>query len=465
MIKSISNSILNLGSNDKFKNHKLLNILYEAGSREMGRDNIFNCWFRKNLVFLKTSKKTITPVVATALLLVVTVVAVVGFQTWYNTYSSVMFSDVDITINSASDGTLKIESLIGDILYIINNLQDNLSITTLKIGGNICTVTDNLTLGMNQIPVSSCVNNLSTSTPDIVLITEKNVISKKVFIKNTITSSSLDCSTLNGGEWIKVPGNSVLGTNDFCVMKYEAKNVSGIATSQITLTPWVDITWQNAKLECESLGAGYHLITDNEWLTIAKNVEQQPSNWNSSIVGTGFMYSGHNDGGPFKSLAASTDNDPYNGTENVAGSNQRRTLNLSNGEVIWDLAGNVWEWVNDSMPNASRYHGGDQQWMSYNGDDGTGKVASLVPNLMLPSNGWNAYQGMGRYYDGYSLAGTYNNINESPDFCTGYCSFTAVFLRGGNWYDGAYAGAFALILNDGPSHSGSYDGFRCSYEP
>ena len=39
------------------------------------------------------------------------------------------------------------------------------------------------------------------------------------------------------------------------------------------------------------------------------------------------------------------------------------------------------------------------------------------------------------------------------------------FLRGGAWNNGAGAGAFALRLFLGPSHSGDDIGFRCSYEP
>jgi len=40
-------------------------------------------------------KKAISPVVAVALLLVVAVVAVVGFQTWFNTYSSGIFTNTE----------------------------------------------------------------------------------------------------------------------------------------------------------------------------------------------------------------------------------------------------------------------------------------------------------------------------------------------------------------------------------
>ena len=44
---------------------------------------------------VNTQKKAISPVVATALLLVVAVVAVVGFQTWFNTYQSENFAKLN----------------------------------------------------------------------------------------------------------------------------------------------------------------------------------------------------------------------------------------------------------------------------------------------------------------------------------------------------------------------------------
>jgi hypothetical protein len=76
-------------------------------------------------------------------------------------------------------------SMFQHIKKFVNNIQDNLSITELKIGGNICPVSNNLDLGINEVPVSSCINNLETSTYDIVLITEKDIVSKTVYIKNS----------------------------------------------------------------------------------------------------------------------------------------------------------------------------------------------------------------------------------------------------------------------------------------
>jgi phosphatidylserine/phosphatidylglycerophosphate/cardiolipin synthase-like enzyme len=96
---------------------------------------------------------------------------------------------------------------------------------------------------------------------------------------------------------------------------------------------------------CESIGG--HLITNDEWMTLARNIEMVPENWSSGVIGSGYIYSGHNDRDPARALEASIDDtDSYYGTNNTTG-NQRRTLTLTNGQIIWDLPGNVWEWTDD----------------------------------------------------------------------------------------------------------------------
>ncbi|HQB50829.1 MAG TPA: prepilin-type N-terminal cleavage/methylation domain-containing protein, partial [bacterium] len=132
--------------------------------------------------------------------------------------------------------------------------------------------------------------------------------------------------------WIRVPGNLLYGTHSFCVMKYEAKDDgSGNPVSKADGTPWVNITQLNAKAKCEAIGA--HLITENEWLSIVRNLELQASNWTGGSIGSGQIPRGNSD-----SSAA------MDGSTELTGVN-KRTHTLSNGEVIWDLAGNVWEWT------------------------------------------------------------------------------------------------------------------------
>ncbi len=75
------------------------------------------------------SKKEISPVVATGLLLVVAVIAVMSFNTWFNTFQISILSNIETKSNNASlRGSLKIDALIRNKLYILNNLRDNLSI-------------------------------------------------------------------------------------------------------------------------------------------------------------------------------------------------------------------------------------------------------------------------------------------------------------------------------------------------
>ena len=137
-------------------------------------------------------------------------------------------------------------------------------------------------------------------------------------------------------------------------MKFEAKDNSGTATSVASGMPWASVTLAQAQSNSAAACAKCHLMTLNEWLTIAHNLMNTGSNWSGGSVGSGAIYTGHNDSVPAERLAASTnDSDGYSGTENASG-NQRRTLTLSNGEVIWDFSGNVWELVDKTT-------GSDQQ--------------------------------------------------------------------------------------------------------
>ncbi len=250
------------------------------------------------------------------------------------------------------------------------------------------------------------------------------------------------------GGFIPVPGNSTFGTSDFCVAKYEAKNVGGSAVSQASGTPFVNIVQADATAAASTACSGCHLITEAEWLTIAHNVLNVNSNWTNGSVGSGSVYIGHTDNSPASPLAASTDDtDGYNGTGNGAGSTQRRTLTLSNGEVIWDLSGNVTEWTSGQktggQPATAAFT--TFAWRNWNTMEGTGTVSpNPFPSFGTPAAvAWTSTQGIGQIYSDYDDATLRG------------------FLRGGSYTYGATTpGIFALYLGYAPTSTFSNIGFR-----
>lgn len=302
--------------------------------------------------------------------------------------------------------------------------------------------------------------------------------------------------------FVHVPGDPLYGTSDFCVMKYEAKcdadgdGVGDTASGAYASCNTGYDTWGNILSGCrciEDMGGdvvstpqgapiariaqnaggsgvdartycqtqGWHLVTNNEWMTISRNLERLGSNW-CALNGTGcgnspgsqYLVAGHNDNGPALALQASTndsqgcygtvtkDVDPTCGN----GATQRRTHYLSNGEVIWDLAGNLWQWTDDVVRGPNKPVGGGASWVDW---PSVSNYGVLSYDALKPSNSsWDLNKRVGRYYQGTSTDVDY------------------AFVRGAVWDHGAGAGVFALALHRTPDDSGSNAvGFRCAVSP
>lgn len=293
----------------------------------------------------------------------------------------------------------------------------------------------------------------------------------------SITTGTFSCPT-DFGDYIVVPHNDDYGINsDFCVAKYEMKCAadttgaacSGNPISQAANKPWVNVAHSGAanraKELCEALGTGYHLITNNEWMTVARNIETntvyQSYNWSSGTVGDGYIFYGHNDNSPASALVASSnDSEKCYGTV-IAGTNpdceetgaQQRNYTLSNGEVIWDIAGNTWEFVDweveyttlrndkavppNGLANAFREY--------YVNPTFTTPTVSMPSISFEPTNNTlTSVNGIGKYYPAPHGSG-------------------GIPLRGGYWGSSSAAGIFALGLYLSPTGADHGRSFRCAY--
>ena len=270
--------------------------------------------------------------------------------------------------------------------------------------------------------------------------------------------------------FIVVPGSSTYGTNDFCAMKYEAKadnNADGsgdntyttgyntwpadsypISSSRMLVStaagyPVVNVTQATAITASANYttgcSTGCHLITEAEWMTLAQNVLSVASNWDNGAgvhtVGTGYIYSGHNDGTPANSLVAdASDANGYSGTGQSSPSNQRRTLTLTNGAVIWDLAGNAYEWTSGSATSGQPGLTGEvayawKQWKDVTAVGTLSPSASPASTGLAGASGWYSANGVGLLYSNAGQSGSRS------------------FYRSGCWYEGGNAGVLFLNLN------------------
>ncbi|MFA7142092.1 MAG: SUMF1/EgtB/PvdO family nonheme iron enzyme [Candidatus Paceibacterota bacterium] len=231
-----------------------------------------------------------------------------------------------------------------------------------------------------------------------------------------------------------------------CVMKYEAKAMtssgtivadgcySGACLSNTAVSvpegkPWVKISQKQAKVKCEEIGA--HLITNAEWMAIARDIETVDSNKTSGVLSRGRSSSG--------SSAPATSEEGSGAT--------KRNFTLSNGEVIWDIAGNVWEWVDFVIPTQAGIEGTNASYTEIR--TGINWATSTNPYISYdevgPLGALTSSEGAGRMWKD-------NTITSA-----------GAFVRGGRWDDGADAGVFALALASAPSHSThTHLGFRCA---
>ncbi len=252
--------------------------------------------------------------------------------------------------------------------------------------------------------------------------------------------------------FIPVPGNASLGTNGFCVMKYEAKNAGGnVPVSQASGTPWTSISQTNAIAYSPNVAGctGCHLITNAEWMTIATDIAGVSSNWSGGQIGNGYIYNGHNQEPPYAAVASSgDDSDGYYLMSNITPSpngNNRRTLKLSNNEVIWDFAGNAWEWNSDTVaagqqPGVPSQSSGQYKQWSDSSMNWKGLESAIKPSGSLSS--YSSTQGIGQFF---------TNPSDSQE---------RAYLRSGGRKNGSQTGIFTLTLDQLPSSVNSHIGFR-----
>ncbi len=282
--------------------------------------------------------------------------------------------------------------------------------------------------------------------------------------------------------YVPVPKNSAVdAADDFCVMKYEAKcatditgtsscasatgasGASQVAVSTAQGLPWRSITQSQASTACTNLNSlngvsnRFDLISNPEWMAIARNIEGTVSNWSGGSLGSGVLSVGHTNSssgafacdGTSETLGSFSNNCTATTLDSATVMNHKRIHKLSNAEDIWDISGNMWEWVDWTMAPGlatSPSCTGGTSWIELStvlGDCGVAfQSKDYLPALTYagPMSGY----GLGQFHKGSAGA----------------------VIRGGEWYDDlTEPGIYAINNNWPPTSSIIEIGFRCVYRP
>jgi len=353
--------------------------------------------------------------------------------------------------------------------FTFNRLQLNLLTVVLLwigvVGGSYLTLNKIIKSRATNDTTKTWLFNSSTATDySTTNVLVNNFGARPSESNNLFTNYSFDENSSNWTStaiapsgWSVVPGNSTFNTSDFLIMKYEAKALdtqtsstvfdggtnsanswAGIkgqtrfqAVSVAQGRPWVTIaqvhaTSFDANDACKAVNIGSttaHLINNNEWMTVARNAESVNLNWTSGTVGLDSLVRGNSN----SSLSMNGFN-PLNGVN-------RRTHYLTNGEIVWDLAGNVYDWTNDIQTTPIDTTTGWVEWDSANIATGARELYGSSNSNYLSTNG------VGRVSGG---------------------SLGNGFIRGSSWGYGTSAGIFTLNLVYSPSTNFNIIGFRCA---
>jgi formylglycine-generating enzyme required for sulfatase activity len=183
------------------------------------------------------------------------------------------------------------------------------------------------------------------------------------------------------------------------------------ACSRSGVTPSRYLTWFQAQAACAA--SGKSLISNADWQAAVAGTNDP----GASSVDAGLCLTSGGDARP----TGRAGRNPGGGDSCIS---------------LWgteDMIGNLFEWTSD-------WWQAGRGWMATDGE-----TADVWP-------------------DGYSAdnSDTTWNLNGRAYGASGWANgLPAAALRGGNWTNGAQAGAFALDVRNAPSSSGNGIGFRC----
>ena len=155
----------------------------------------------------------------------------------------------------------------------------------------------------------------------------------------TVDLGSKDCPP----NYALIPTNPENNNPPFCVSMSEMSGSGTLAESKLGELPRVNVSREDAIGLCENLGLNYTLLRQKDWKVILNWIETNPLNYSTNQINRdniALINTGHIQGERF--IASVPEQ-----TQQVTWSQDRRTHFIFNEDVIWDMSGNLSEWLRE----------------------------------------------------------------------------------------------------------------------
>ena len=133
---------------------------------------------------LSNCKRGISPVVATTLLIIVTVVSVIGFYQWYDLYSEELFVEFEGS-SSTENLNIEIEGFTPDNILYVRSPEDDIRIDRVAFEGLDCDSLEgkNLSRGINMLEVEEvCLSDIRSPSFEIFVQAEDSIDSLIIYL-------------------------------------------------------------------------------------------------------------------------------------------------------------------------------------------------------------------------------------------------------------------------------------------
>lgn len=140
------------------------------------------------------TKKGVSAIVSTALLIVVSVLSVIGFSSLYESYSSKTLADVE---SKSVVSNVVLEYLNSNLLYVKNPYERNVTYKEIRVDGVNCNIPlGNLSKGIKEIDLGTCMAGMTEGYKDVVIVTDSGVFTQVMKLELGGESVSIGNSTI-----------------------------------------------------------------------------------------------------------------------------------------------------------------------------------------------------------------------------------------------------------------------------